>query len=572
MLELLAVCERFGLADLERAHGAATLEALEASRLVTVVTSGRRTAAAAGPPAVRRGAPRRTAAAAAAPHPRSSWPTSSRPTARGDARTSSRSRSGGSPPAAGCPATGCCAPPGWRSSAATRRSPVRLVDAIAGRRGGRRPANAPRCSSRRTPLQGRDDEVERRRRRGLGRAARPTPSGPTSPAASPTPASTVAGTSTAPSPPTRRRGERLTDPEQIAAVDARRASLLAGAGRPAEALRIADSIGTPVTRADAASSWPRRGPSACSASVAATRRPRRPPGRRRPRRPARVARPPWHRPAPRQRGPRARLLRALRARRASCSSRRPTGARPPTRWARGCGSRWRSPRSPATPAGPGGDPPVPGRRRRGPSAGQDAALVWAHVGVAQGHLLLGECGPAAAALRRADEVGESPVATSVATRERTRAWLDACRGDLAAARVPHPRCRRQRATRPGVHLRGERAPRSGPARRARRGGRPAGGARRPGRRPARARPMPAHARAAVERDVDPARRRRSTATRRSTCWRYAAEAAAELAELHRAGPRLGWPPRPQQRSAEPGRPSGRSSARRCSPAAAVSSR
>jgi DNA-binding CsgD family transcriptional regulator len=70
-----------------------------------------------------------------------------------------------------------------------------------------------------------------------------------------------------------------------------------------------------------------------------------------------------------------------------------------------------------------------------PATGQDAALVWAHVGVAQGHLLLGECAPAASAVRRADEVGESPVATSVATLERTRAWLDACRGDLVAARV-----------------------------------------------------------------------------------------------------------------------------------------
>jgi DNA-binding CsgD family transcriptional regulator len=48
-------------------------------------------------------------------------------------------------------------------------------------------------------------------------------------------------------------------------------------------------------------------------------------------------------------------------------------------------------------------------------------------------LLLGECGPAAVALARADEVGDSPVATSYATRERTRAWLDACRGDLATA-------------------------------------------------------------------------------------------------------------------------------------------
>src|SRR6266542_1456942 len=67
------------------------------------------------------------------------------------------------------------------------------------------------------------------------------------------------------------------------------------------------------------------------------------------------------------------------------------------------------------------------------TAGQDAALVWAHVGVAQGHLLVGECDRGAAALRRADDVGESPVATSVGTRERTRAWLDACRGDLRSA-------------------------------------------------------------------------------------------------------------------------------------------
>ncbi|HLM65484.1 MAG TPA: AAA family ATPase [Acidimicrobiales bacterium] len=67
-------------------------------------------------------------------------------------------------------------------------------------------------------------------------------------------------------------------------------------------------------------------------------------------------------------------------------------------------------------------------------AGQEAVLVWAHVGIAQGHLLLGRCAEAAAALRRADDLGDSPVATSAATRERTHAWLDACRGDLVAAR------------------------------------------------------------------------------------------------------------------------------------------
>jgi DNA-binding CsgD family transcriptional regulator len=43
-VELLAVCERFGLADLEQAHGSATLEALEASGLVAVMSSGRRSA------------------------------------------------------------------------------------------------------------------------------------------------------------------------------------------------------------------------------------------------------------------------------------------------------------------------------------------------------------------------------------------------------------------------------------------------------------------------------------------------------------------------------------------------
>lgn len=69
-----------------------------------------------------------------------------------------------------------------------------------------------------------------------------------------------------------------------------------------------------------------------------------------------------------------------------------------------------------------------------PGAGQHAALVWAHVGVAQGHLLLGDCAEAAEALDRADRTGDSPVATSTATRDRARAWLAACRGDLTSAR------------------------------------------------------------------------------------------------------------------------------------------
>ncbi len=68
-----------------------------------------------------------------------------------------------------------------------------------------------------------------------------------------------------------------------------------------------------------------------------------------------------------------------------------------------------------------------------PAAGQDAALVWALVGIAQGHLLLGEGAAAAAALARAD-AHTSPLATSGGTRDRTRAWLMACNGDLAGAR------------------------------------------------------------------------------------------------------------------------------------------
>ena len=45
----------------------------------------------------------------------------------------------------------------------------------------------------------------------------------------------------------------------------------------------------------------------------------------------------------------------------------------------------------------------------------------------------------------ADAAGDSPLATSFSTRERTRAWLSACRGDLASARE------RIRETIPAVH-------------------------------------------------------------------------------------------------------------------------
>ncbi len=67
-------------------------------------------------------------------------------------------------------------------------------------------------------------------------------------------------------------------------------------------------------------------------------------------------------------------------------------------------------------------------------AGQGAAVVWARVGVAQGLLLLGDADAAEAALALADAAGDSPLSTSATTRERCRAWLMACRGDLSAAR------------------------------------------------------------------------------------------------------------------------------------------
>ncbi|MEO1057417.1 MAG: LuxR C-terminal-related transcriptional regulator [Actinomycetota bacterium] len=69
----------------------------------------------------------------------------------------------------------------------------------------------------------------------------------------------------------------------------------------------------------------------------------------------------------------------------------------------------------------------------GESAGQQAALVWAYVGVAQAHLLAGRSDDAARAIDLATAI-PSPVATSAATLQRASAWLDGSRGELAAAR------------------------------------------------------------------------------------------------------------------------------------------
>lgn len=66
-------------------------------------------------------------------------------------------------------------------------------------------------------------------------------------------------------------------------------------------------------------------------------------------------------------------------------------------------------------------------------SGQHSTAVWVLVGVAQAHLLLGHVEEAAQALAEADAAGDSPVATSWSTRERTRAWWHAASGDGDAA-------------------------------------------------------------------------------------------------------------------------------------------
>lgn len=226
----------------------------------------------------------------------------------------------------------------------------------------------------------------------------------------------------------------VRDPEQLGALQARRAVLLADAGRPAEALNVLDSIVVPddalahvelsAARAVSLLSVGRHDEAADLARRTAARH---------------AALPGWqgrrgiaahlvneaHALAYSGRYAEARKLVEPAAEQARAAN--ATGA-----WvwfeivlaeiARDTGRGGEAIRRFAAAAG------------EAASSGQEAALVWAHVGVAQGHLLLGECGPAEEALARADAAGDSPVATSVATRERTRAWLEAGRGDLAAAR------------------------------------------------------------------------------------------------------------------------------------------
>ena len=431
VLELLAVCEHFGLDDLERAHGATTLEALEANRLVGVVTSGRRTA-------LRLAHPLYGEVLRAQIPPlrlrRIHQELADMVEAHGARRREDvvqvalwRIASGGRVPAGQLLAAARLALIGRDAALA-----IRLIDAIADE-GDVDAGDRAEVLAEAHALQGHDRDVER--------VIADVWAGPLAAAQIVHLSRRLAHT--------RFYGlsdldgalaaheaarDRLVDPEDVAAVDARRAILLAGAGRPAEALRIADAVGipgSPRTRVELigarASSLLVLGrcDEAATLSRQAAAEHADLPGWLARRgialhivNEAHALAYPGHYAAARQvlepAAERALATNAMGAwvwfEMALGEIARDTGR------AHEAIRRFQAVADMAS------------------TVGQDATLIWAHVGVAQGHLLLGECEPAAVALRRADDVGQSPVATSFTTRERTRAWLDACCGDLVTAR------------------------------------------------------------------------------------------------------------------------------------------
>ena len=425
-------------------------------------------------------------------------------------------------------------------------------------------------------MQGHDDEVERVVA-DVWDDRSPTPSrAPPRRAARRHPLLRRDATSTARSPPTRRRATGSTDPE-----DDRRRRRPPGdpagrcrAGRPR---RCASPTPSASLRSAATQVELTAARAIEPARRRAVRRGRRAvaPSGGRPRRPAGLARPTRHRPAPRQRGPRARLLRALRARPAqllepAAERARATNAMGAWVWfemalaeiARDTGRgheairRFRAVAEMAPPVGPGRRAGLgPRRRRPGPSAARRVRARRRRLS------------------QRADDVGDSPVATSFATRERTRAWLDACRGDLVAARRTHPRASPSCPDRDQVYI-FETGVLHDLVRLGVAGGgrRPAGRARRLRRRSARCTSTP------------PTPRRRSSAT--STRYddvvdRY--EALDALGHRRRGGGRAGRPAPRRRRRAAPSRrrpaalggprrlgPAG--CARRCWPRGTASSR
>jgi DNA-binding CsgD family transcriptional regulator len=430
VLELLAVCERFGLADLEQAYGATTLEALEASGLIVVCPSDRRTAVRLGHPlygeVLRAGLPplrlRRVQGELAdmiEAHgarrredvlPLALWRVASGGTIAADALLRAARLALASHDAALATRLLDAADPAELSSLdraevlAEAHSMTGALDEV-----------------ERIVAGVWDDDVSDSRRAHLAKRLADSRFFRASDLAGALEAHDAAR-------------EMLTDPDVIAAVDARRATLLASAGKPVDALRITDAM-DPVTsvrtRVELASALATsllsvgRFDEAREVARQATA--------------DRAELPDWlarrglaqhlvneaHALAYAGRYVEARELLEPAASRA-----RATSALAAWVWFEMALAEI------ARDTGRGSEAI---RRFRevaeiAPTSGQHAALVWAHVGVAQGHLLLGQCAEAEAAIATADAVGDSPVATSVATRERTRAWLDACRGDLMSAR------------------------------------------------------------------------------------------------------------------------------------------
>jgi DNA-binding CsgD family transcriptional regulator len=432
VLELLAVCERFGLEDLERLHGLTTLEALEAGRLVSVVTSGRRTAVRLAHPlygeVLRAGLPplrlRRIQQQLAdivegyAARRREDvvqvalWRIASGGRVQEDQlmRAARLALAGHNPDLA------IRLMDAWSDDGAT--TAFERVEVLA-------EAHA---------MQGHDDEVER--------IVAPALAGPLSDAQRGQLARRLASTRFS-----ARRDldgalaalaaarQVLTDPHEVAAIDARRATMLAEAGRPVEALEAADLVEGELdgrARVELAS--------ARAISLLSVGRIDQALELSRQAAADHAALPGWL-------ARRGIALHLVNEAHALAYSGRYTAARqllePAAERARATNAMgawvWFEMTLAEIARETGRAAETISRFRAvaaaAPSAGQEAALIWAHVGVAQGHLLLGECTLAAAALQRAAAVGGSPVATSLATMERTKAWLDACRGDLAAARA-----------------------------------------------------------------------------------------------------------------------------------------
>ena len=484
-----------------------------------------------GPPALRRGAPGRAAAAPAPPHPEPAGrhgrgPRRSPPRGRRAGRALARRLRREGPrraAAAGGPARARRPRPGPRHPPPQRRGRRRPVGARPGR------------GARRGALDERRARGGRARRGlGLGRRSRATPAVPTWPSASPTPASSALAISPVPWPRTRPPASGSPTPTPSPAVDARRASLLAGAGQAGRGPAHHAGDGPGHLPADARGVGRGRGGQPAERRALRRGESDRPSGSGRPRRPARLVGPARDRPAPGQRGSRPRLRRALP--RGSRAARTGGRAGAGHQRAGGVGLVRDGPGGgrPGHRPGPGGDPAV---RRRGGDGPQGGSARRAGVGPRRRR-----AGPPAARAVRRGRGGARAGRPGTGTARWPPRWRHASGPGPGSTRAAAISCRRASRIReivaPVQHdemyiFELHAAARSGPPRRPGRG-----------RRPAR-RSSPAASTDHWSRSTPPTPARSSSATssrQREVVDRYeaidalglAAEAAAELADLHRA--------------------------------------